>query len=547
MGVQPITEEARDEYRKMNAWLSIGFASQVDRAAELFGDKVAVDDGVERYTYSEFVERTRAVAQGLRGLGVSAGDVVAVQSPNRAWLPVMHLACNRVGAIFLPLSDSWRHTEIEHLLRLSGAVVLCMPPDTETFSYRQMIDAIRPGLPNLKAVVALGGGEAPTLEDLAATPVTQHAVPADPEQWSFCMVTSGTTALPKISKWTDVGINALLHAGFEPRVRLTPDDVAVGLAPANTGATGYVFPVMAPLLIGATSVIMTKWQPEEAIHLLADSGATLATAIPTQMVQLLQVPGLGPDSVPRLTRFNNGGAPLAPEAARQIEERLGCKVHSMYGATDGGVPVMTDIDDDNDVRLSTVGRVVPGMHVRIVDPMGRDQEPGNAGEIVYQGLQKTFGYLNEPDRDEEMFPDGWYHSGDVAVVDDDGNVRIVGRIKEMILRGGQNISPREIEDAIVHMPGVAQVAVVGIPDEVMGERAAAFVVPTTAEDPPTLESIKEHMLGLGLAKWKLPERLEVIDHLPMSAGGKILKSELRAIVDKAADTGLNRESGVRSE
>jgi len=547
VGVQPLTEESREQYRRENAWFPMGFAAQVDRAAEFFGEKVAVDDGVERYTYSQLVERTRAVAQGLLELGVSAGDVVAVQSPNRVWLPVMHLACNRLGAVFLPLSDSWRHAEIEHLLGLSGAVVLCIPPDTEAFSYRQMIDAIRPGLPELKAVVSLGGGEAPTLEGLAATSVTHDAVPADPEQWSFCMVTSGTTALPKISKWTDVGLNALLHAGFGRRVRLTPDDIALGLAPANTGATGYVFPVMAPLLVGATSVIMTKWQPEGAIHLLADSGATLATAIPTQMVQLLQVPGLGPDSAPRLARFNNGGAPLAPEAARQIEERLGCRVHSMYGATDGGVPVMTDIDDDDDVRLSTVGRVVPGMHVRIVDPMGRDQEPGNAGEIVYQGLQKTFGYLNEPDRDEEMFADGWYHSGDVAVVDDGGNVRIVGRIKEMILRGGQNISPREIEDAIVHMPGVAQVAVVGIPDDVMGERAAAFVVPTTATDPPTLQSIKEHMLGMGLAKWKLPERLELVDHLPMSAGGKILKSELRELVGKAADTGLGREVRARHE
>lgn len=547
MGVQPLTEESRAQYRKENAWFPIDFAAQVDRAAESFGEKVAVDDGVERYTYSQFVERTRAVAQGLLELGVSAGDVVAVQSPNRVWLPVMHLACNRVGAVFLPLSDSWRHTEIEHLLGLSGAVVLCIPPDTEAFSYRQMIDEIRLGLPELKAVVSLGGGEAPTLEGLAATPVTQDAVPADPEQWSFCMVTSGTTALPKISKWTDVGLNSLLHAGFGRRVRLTPDDIAAGLAPANTGATGYVFPVMAPLLIGATSVIMTKWQPEGAIRLLADSGATLATAIPTQMVQLLQVPGLGPDSVPRLARFNNGGAPLAPEAARQIEERLGCRVHSMYGATDGGVPIMTDIDDDDDVRLSSVGRLVPGMRLRIVDPMGRDQEPGNAGEIVYQGLQKTFGYLNEPDRDEEMFSDCWYHSGDVAVVDDGGNVRIVGRIKEMILRGGQNISPREIEDVIVHMPGVAQVAVVGIPDEVMGERACAFVVPTTAEDPPTLKLIKEHMLGMRIAKWKLPERLEVVDHLPMSAGGKIMKSELRELVGKAADTGLDRELGVRHE
>ncbi len=531
MGVESLTEESRKRYRAENAWFPIGYAAQLDHAAESFGDKLALDDGVEHYTYSQVVDRTRAIAHGLRELGVGAGDVVAVQSPSRAWLPLMHLACNRIGAVYLPLSDSWRHTETEHLLRLSEAVVVCVPPDTEAFSHREMLDEIRHRLPRLRVVISLGGGDAPTLEELAASPTTLLGVPADPEQWSFCMVTSGTTALPKITKWTDVGLNSLLLAGFGPRIRLSPDDTALALAPANTGATGYVFPIMAPLLIGATSVIMPKWSPDDAVRLLGSSGATFATAIPTQMVQLLGLPGLNRDMVPKLTRFNNGGAPLAADAAAQIEDRLGCRVHSMYGATDGGVPVMTDVDDPDEVRLSTVGRLVPGMLIRILDPMGADQKPGEPGEIVYQGLQHTFGYLNEPDRDEEMFSDGWYHSGDVAVVDEVGYVRIVGRIKEMILRGGQNISPREIEDAIARHPGVAQVAVVGIPDPVMGERVCAFVVPHSVGEAPTLESIKEQMLGMRLAKWKLPERLEVIDRLPMSAGGKVVKSELKALID----------------
>ena len=341
------------------------------------------------------------------------------------------------------------------------------------------------------------------------------------------MVSSGTTSLPKISKWTDLGLNALLQAGFIERVRLTADDVAVGLAPANTGATGYVFPVVAPLQIGATSFMLTKWSPEAAIRLLAETGATIATAIPTQMVQLLQVPGVSGATVPKLARFNNAGAPLAADAAREIEERFGCRVHTMYGATDGGVPVTTHIDDPDEIRRTTVGRLVRGMRFRIIDPMGRDQPAGSAGEIVYQGIQKTFGYLNEPERDEEMFPDGWYHSGDVAVADEAGNIRIVGRIKEMIIRGGQNISPREIEEAIIGHPAVAQVAVVGYPDPVMGERACAFIVPADAAKPPSLDAIKDHMLGLQLAKFKLPERLEIVESLPMSAGNKVLKNELR--------------------
>lgn len=534
MAVQGLTTELEERYRREGAWRPRSFAEQVDAAAESQMGKLALSDGIDAFTYVELVNRTRAIANGLLRLGVGRGDVVAVQSPNRVWLPLLHVACNRIGAVFLPLSASWRHTEIRHLVALSRAVLLCIPPDTDDFSYRRMVDDIRPDLPGLKAIVSLADGEGPTLEDLASEGTNIKMAPALPSEWSYCMVSSGTTTLPKISKWTDLGLNALLQAGFGERVRLTSDDIAVALAPANTGATGYVFPVVAPLQIGATSIMLPKWSPEGAIRVLADSGATIATAIPTQMVQMLQVSALTPDSVPTLTRFNNGGAPLAPEAALEIERRLGCRVHSMYGATDGGVPLMTDIDDPDEVRLSTVGRVVPGMRLRVIDPLGREQHPGDAGEVVYQGLQKTFGYANEPDRDDEMFPDGWYHSGDVGMADGSGNIRIVGRIKEMIIRGGQNISPREVEEAILRHPEVGQVAVVGVPDPVMGERTCAFVVPSDPAAPPTLESIKEHMLGLQMAKFKLPERLEIIDALPMSAGSKILKSELLKRISKEA-------------
>jgi non-ribosomal peptide synthetase component E (peptide arylation enzyme) len=251
---------------------------------------------------------------------------------------------------------------------------------------------------------------------------------------------------------------------------------------------------------------------------------TYVTAIPTQLVDLLQGDVEGVD-LSALTRVNNAGAPLLPETAEQVETRMGVRVQSIYGATDGGVPTMTAITDPDEKRRNSVGRLLPGEQMELIGPDGAPVGPGQTGEIRWRGATKSYGYLNQPDYDAAAFTaDGWFRSGDLGTIDDDGYLHIVGRCKDMILRGGMNVYPQEVETLLHLLPGVCAAAVVAVPDARLGERACALVVPKG--DPPTLTEITTFLDQHGLARFKHPEFLVLVDNLPLNAGGKLDKARL---------------------
>ena len=233
--------------------------------------------------------------------------------------------------------------------------------------------------------------------------------------------------------------------------------------------------------------------------------------------------------------FNNAGAALAPEVAKEVESVLGCTIQSVYGASDGGVPVMTRTTDAPDQRYTTVGRLLPHTDFRLVDVDLPTSPEGQPGEILFRNPTKTYGYLGDDERTDAVFvDDGYYRSGDLGVLVD-GYLRIVGRVKDMIIRGGRNISPGEIEDLLVSHPGVGEVAVVGIPDPVYGERACACIVPRPGSAP-TLADVTDHLLGSGLEKFKLPELVELFDALPRNVGEKLAKPQLReAVITRLAE------------
>jgi non-ribosomal peptide synthetase component E (peptide arylation enzyme) len=291
-----------------------------------------------------------------------------------------------------------------------------------------------------------------------------------------------------------------------------------------------VFPVLAPLLHGASSVLVEHWSAPLALELLQREAATLATAVPTQLIKMLQDPALAEHDYTSLRVFNNAGAPLAPQAAMEVERVFGCTIQTVYGASDGGVPVMTRVSDPPEKRFTTVGRTLPATELRIAAPDMAALPPGEVGEVLWRNPTKTFGYLNDAERTDSMFwDDGFYRSGDLGVVDEDGYLRIVGRAKDVIIRGGQNLSPREIEEVIATEPNVSEVAVVGIPDPVYGERACACVV-LRAGGSLSLDGLSRFLAAHDLVKYKWPERLELFTELPKSAGAKVSKVELRAAV-----------------
>ena len=536
MPLLPLTSEQIQHYVSVEMWQERALYEVVDDIAARTPDRIALADQHERLTYGEFVRRTNNIAAWLVGQGLEAGAPVALQATNRVALALMHFACDRADMLFLPLSSAWREREIGHLLGLAQAQVLFVPARTDRHDYRAIVDQIRGDLPDLKLVGVLDGlGGDVDLSVIATQGDNAYSTEVDPNTPRYIMVASGTTELPKMSLWTDNNLWAFMKH-YRESVEMTGGDICLGMAPANTGATGYVFPVLAPLLAGATSVLVEDWDPTVALELLESEKATIASAVPTQILKLFQEDSLDAHDFSALRVFTNAGAAMPPDAAREMESVFGCTGQVVYGTTDGGVPFMTRVDDPEEKRWSTVGRTLPHGEVRLLDPFGADVAQGKPGEIAWRSPTKTFGYLNEQERTEAAwFKDGWYRSGDLGRFDAAGFLSIIGRVKDMIIRGGQNISPRELEDVIIRHLSVAEVSVVGIPDPIYGERACACII-LRAGATLEVQDLLDFMLEQGMAKFKLPERVEIFDEFPSSAGGKVTKVELRKMVADRSST-----------
>jgi acyl-coenzyme A synthetase/AMP-(fatty) acid ligase len=324
----------------------------------------------------------------------------------------------------------------------------------------------------------------------------------------------------------------VLLDNFAQTAELRAEDVVAGIAPAGTGATGYVFPILTPLLHGATSVILERWSdPEDAVDLIAYHRCTTAVGIPTQLTRMR--PSLErrtPEQFEDFRLFVNAGAPLPYDTGFKIEALMACKIQSMYGSTDGGTPVMTTVKDPKEKRLRTVGKVVPGCECELWDLDGQVVPQGQSGEVAWRSADKSWGYLGDDDQTAKTFTaQRFYRSGDLGQFDSEGYLRIIGRVKDMILRGGRNVFPLTIEEQLVKHPSILEVAVTAMPDPILGERACAFVV-LRRDQELTFESAVDFLKGQKLAVWQLPERLEIMEDLPRGPGGKVIKSKLTDLV-----------------
>ena len=523
-------------FRTAGLWGDLNVPELFDRQVERWGSKLAVVDDHVRWTYLDLQDYSMRAAQVLLDLGVRAGDAVAVQVASCALIPALHLAANRVGAVFAPLSSAWRAAELKPLLETVQAGVLLIPGDGPV-DHAQIVDSFAAELPQLRHILKLRHDGDASFDDLVASAShPELAVLLDrrpsPDSPLHAMSTSGTTGVPKVSVWSGNNLHAMLLAQYGPAIGLRDDDIVAGIAPGNTGSTGYLFPILGPLLTGATSVILEQWSPKGALDMMQRERCTLAVAIPTQIVMLLDLP-VEQHDLSSLRAFGNAGAPLAPAAAAATETRMGVRVQTLYGATDGGVPVCTSVDDPEQKRRTTVGRQLPGEELRLVTPDGADVPPGEPGEIIWRGANKSYGYLNQPDNDAIAWDhEGYFRSGDVGRLDNQGYLQIVGRLKDMILRGGNNIFPPEIEALLFEHDKIADVSIVGLPDDRLGERACAVVVPVRGGDL-ELPELTSFLAERGVAKYKFPESLVLTTELPRNAGGKIDKTAVRTLAAKA--------------
>ncbi|MBI3743469.1 MAG: acyl--CoA ligase [Chloroflexi bacterium] len=529
--------EDKKRFRQMGMWGDLSLYEYLARNAQRYPGKEALVQGERRLTYARLLQTVDRLSAALAQMGVGAGDIVAIQCSSRPEIPIAHFALNRIGALLLPLHEAWRESEVGHLLRLSKAKVFICPDEYRGFDYVDMAKAIKATAPSLKHILVIGdsapdGSMAlePLLQASATRAIPPQAHP-DADEPALIMVSSGTTALPKASLWSCNNLVAFLVHQYKQRIELSPDDIGVQLAPASMGSTGYVFPVLAPLLVGATSVMMEKFEADEAIELIRKERATFATAVPAQIVKMVDSPLIRKGGFGPFSRFNNAGAPLPYEASKAIEALMNCRTQVSYGSTDGGVPSMVSIHDPQEKRLRTVGRQLPGQEMRIVDDNFDEVPQGHAGEVTWRGANMSWGYLNDAERTRETFrPAGWYLSGDLGVIDEEGYLRIVGRKKEMILRGGHNISPRTIEEHLMKHASVAEVAVAAIPDRVPGERACAFVVLRPGSPNLTIQEVQDFLKAQKMAVIDLPERVEIVSEIPKSAGGKVQRDVLTKMV-----------------
>jgi len=527
-------------YHEAGLWGDKLIVDYIDDHARRDPAKAAIVDCRETITYATLVRRSENLAAAFKAIGLGHGDVVAIRSANWAELPITHLATNRIGAIFLPLSEGFAEADILHLLRQSQARVL-LTASTGWLDPRAFLEKHRSELALLKEVISLrgaGSGGKLSFDSLTNDDSwrSQHGTEyltrarADADAPSHVMVSSGTTGMPKCSLFSDNNsIVKVLLQYCKSVAEITSADVAAAIAPAATGSTGYNYPILAPLLAGGTSVMLEHWKgsnPEEALHLIEQHGCTYAVVVPTQLAKLIAIPDVNKYDLRHLRLITNSGAKLPAPVAEAAESLFHSKIQSVYGCSEAGAATMTSVSDPPEKRFHTAGRALLGQELVIKDEAGNPVERNHIGEVCWRGANKTFGFLNDPESTSTVWDAaGWLNSGDLGTIDDDGYLRIVGRKKDMIIRGGQNINPRAIEEVLLRHSSVVDVAVASVPDPVLGERVGAFVVGRPSQTP-SLAELSRFVLDQGLAKWNQPELLFLVDDLPRNAGGKVDKARL---------------------
>lgn len=516
-------------------WTPASFTALAVEQAERRPEQTFIFDSTTSLTYADFREKALRLAVGLRREGVERGSRVAAQLPNWTEFVVLAAALSRIGAILVPIMPIYREEEVGYVLRHSGAVAAVTCEDFRGFSHLGMFQELRSTCPELRTVYvarSAGSDEAPALDsllvegDLAA--LDAEAGPDTPPDDGFLIVyTSGTTSRPKGCFHTFNTVKASAMA-ISRSVDYTDRDVQFGPSPI-THSTGLVTSVVMPLIAGAKSYLMEAWDPQEGLNRIEQYGCTAAvTATPfLQMLMAAYDPTKHDAGSMRL--WVCAGSPIPGAIVERSHDLLGLRTLSLYGRSENFLTTMCTVTDPPERSATSDGSALDGAEVKIVEGDGHEVPRGTEGDIAYRGPSHMIEYFDDAGQTAELFtPDGFSRSGDLGRMDADGFVRVTGRLKDIIIRGGMNISARELEDHLQRHPSIANVAVVGMPDERLGEKVCAYVVLAEGAAAVSLDDISALLREHKVATQKLPERLEIVPAMPMTATGKIQKHVLRA-------------------
>jgi cyclohexanecarboxylate-CoA ligase len=487
-----------------------------------------------RLSYGELGERIDKVAQGLVELGIGKGDVVAFQLPNWWEFIALLYACNRIGAVANPLMPIFRQRELKFMLGLGEARVAIVPQVWRGFDHLGMLQQIRTELPQLKYLFAVGGrGEASFervfLERPALTPAehaglaARHPTPNDAVELIY---TSGTSGEPKAVMHTANTVLAAA-AAFVADIPLNHADVVLMGSP-YAHQTGFLYGILMPIMLATKTVALDQWSAAEAAPLIEREGASFSMGSTPFLSDLINLPQALRSKVSgRLRTWVCAGAPIPRLLVQQARDEMDLDVLSCWGMTENAGLTITRKSDPQAKVIHTDGRALPGSEVRIVDSAKQPLPADAVGHLQARGITHFVGYLKRPHLNG-VDEHGWFDTGDLARMDGDGYIRIVGRSKDVIIRGGENIPVAEVENLLYRHPQVAECAIVAMPDPRLGERACAFVVakPNTLLN---LSDVRAFLEGHGMAKQYWPERLELVAEMPRTPSGKIQKFKLREL------------------
>ncbi|HSM19223.1 MAG TPA: AMP-binding protein, partial [Hyphomicrobiales bacterium] len=533
-----LDEKRRAEERRRGIWPDKVIIDYFDRWVREKPDAPAViahradTGGLTAFTYAELDREVTKIAAGLKALGVGHGDIVAYQLPNWWQFLALVLACTRVGAVNNPLMPIFRHRELAFMVAHCEAKVLIAPTVFRSFDHGALARQLRHEVDTLEHVLLIGGeGEESFEARCLAEPAPGDGRdcltgPDDPTQLLF---TSGTTGEPKgVVHTSNTLIGPTLT--FIERMRLGETDVVFMPSPLGH-QVGYEYGILVSLLIGAPLILQDVWDPETARDLMVEHGVTYTFAATPFLADLAHLPGIEQADLSGFRLFVTSGAPIPPPIVAAAQNKLKSTVVGGWGMTECGILTCTELSGYK--VLESDGHPLPGQEIRVVDENRQPLPPGVEGTFEFRGAALFIGYIKRPEL-YDVDAEGWFDTGDLARIDAEGYVRITGRKKDIIIRGGENIPVVEVENAIYKLETVLDAAVVAMPDPRLGERACCFVhlVDGASLD---LDGLKRHLAAQQLAKAYWPERLEIVEEMPRTATGKIQKFLLRERAKAFAD------------
>ncbi len=533
----PWPKNLEDKYMSAGVWQGVTIGELLDRTAAKYPAKEALINGPTRLTYSQWSQAVNRIALGLLELGLKKGDKVILQLPNIPEFIYVFFALTKIGVVPVNALIQHRNREIGHLLNITEAPAIVIPAEYRGFNFLKMIEELRPTSKNLKHII-VAGDDAPSrtvsLKELMNTP-REDKYPRDylnkfkpgANDVAYLALSGGTTGYPKAIPRTHNDFISLNNAHIR-LCKVNADSAFLVTLPVAHNI-GLAF-VIQSVIAGGKLVLLTGTKTEDILKLIQDEKISVTVLVPTLISDIVKFPDLDKYNLNSLSVVESGGAEANIAMIRTLSSKMKGRVLNVFGMSEG-VIFMPRVSDSMEVASETIGRpCCPEDEIKILDEGGKEVPPGIEGELTVRGPHCFRGYFKDPEENRKSFNnEGFFHTGDLAVRRPDGNYKLVGRKKDMIIRGGENISASEVEELLRSYEKVQDVAVVGMPDARLGEKVCAFVIPK-AGGKVSLDELTAFLKTKNIAIFKFPEKVELVGQFPLTSVGKVDKKKLKEIL-----------------